>query len=125
MPHEHATVHTSDGVTLGGRYLPGPGGAGAGPAVAILHGFGGHHRKPRFALLAERVAGFGAVLTVDLRGHGRSGGRCTLGDREELDAVAAHPLRCERFRARQAPNCSHQAAKTRIRLRVAAGGLDR
>lgn len=87
-PHQHATVPTADGVTLAGSYLSGPAGPG-GPAVAILHGFGGHHRKPRFALLAERVAAFGAVLTVDLRGHGRSGGRCTLGDREELDALAA------------------------------------
>lgn len=91
VPYEHATVRTADGVDLAASYLhgPAPGLAEGGPAVVLLHGFGGHHRKPRFALLAERMARFGAVLTVDLRGHGRSGGQCTLGDREELDALAA------------------------------------
>ena len=87
VPHEHVRLAAADGVELAGSYLPGP--APGGPAVALLHGFGGHHRKPRLALLAERLTAFGGVLAVDLRGHGRSGGRCTLGDREELDALAA------------------------------------
>lgn len=87
VAHQHAALRTADGVDLAASYLHGP--AEGGPAVALLHGFGAHHRKPRTALLAERLAEFGAVLALDLRGHGRSGGRCTLGDREELDALAA------------------------------------
>jgi len=33
------------------------------------------------------------VWTIDLRGHGTSGGRCTLGDAEALDVAAATLIR--------------------------------
>jgi pimeloyl-ACP methyl ester carboxylesterase len=68
--------------------------------VVLVHGFLNSSRSPvvhAFArLLAERVH----VIAPDLRGHGRSGGRVTLGALEPLDvaaavdaATAAHPRR--------------------------------
>ena len=71
-------------------YLPGPSGrAGTGPAVLLAHGFGGNRRKPAYAYLAEQLREAAAVLTVDLRGHGQSGGDSTLGLAETLDVAAA------------------------------------
>jgi uncharacterized protein len=88
-PHEDVTLVTRDGVRLAASYLHGPQGPGSGgPAVLVAHGFAGHRRKPAYALLAEALARDVAVLTVDLRGHGGSAGRCSLGDREMLDVRA-------------------------------------
>lgn len=90
VPHEPVTLTTRDGVRLGGSYLPGPAAPRAEvPAVLLLHGFAGHHRKPKGTYLAEQLSARAAVLALDLRGHGCSGGRCSLGDRESLDALAA------------------------------------
>ncbi len=54
----------------------------------LAHGFAAHRRKPSYALLADRLSGFAHVLSLDLRGHGDSGGRCTFGDLEALDVSA-------------------------------------
>jgi dipeptidyl aminopeptidase/acylaminoacyl peptidase len=88
VPAEDVVIRTRDGVTLAGTYLPGPG-ADGGPAVVVFHGFGSHRRKPAYALLAERLSRAAAVLTIDLRGHGRSGGASTLGLAETLDVMAS------------------------------------
>ena len=42
--------------------------------------------------LAESLTRFGPVWTMDLRGHGTSGGWCTLGDAESLDVGAVTAL---------------------------------
>lgn len=39
--------------------------------------------------MAETFAQYGAVVTFSFRGHGASGGRSTVGDREVLDLAAA------------------------------------
>lgn len=39
--------------------------------------------------MAESFAQYGAVVTFSFRGHGASGGRSTVGDREVLDLAAA------------------------------------
>jgi len=82
------TFRTRDGIQLVGSYLPGAA-QPDGPAVLLLHGFGGHRTKPAYALLAERLSRVAAVLTVDLRGHGESGGWSTLGLAETLDVAAS------------------------------------
>jgi uncharacterized protein len=87
VPHETVSMTTRDGVGLVADYLAGPQGA-HGPAVLLLHGFGAHRRKPTYVSLAERLAADGAVLVPDLRGHGQSGGRSTMGDREVHDVRA-------------------------------------
>ncbi len=55
-----------------------------------MHGFGASGDEVRTVGLADALVGAGyGVLTYDARGHGRSGGECTLGDREQLDVAAA------------------------------------
>lgn len=86
-PHVHVRIVASDGTPLVGSLLPGP--IAASPAVVLVHGFAAHRRKPSYARLADRLAAHAHVLAIDLRGHGRSGGQTTFGDREALDVGAA------------------------------------
>lgn len=85
-PRPVVRLVAADGTRLVGSYLQGP--AAATPAVLLAHGFAAHRRKPAYARLAEGLATHVHVLAVDLRGHGQSGGRCALGDREALDVAA-------------------------------------
>lgn len=82
------TLHTRDGVRLAGTHLEPRAGAPAGLAVVLAHGFSGHHRKPAQWALAQSLRSYAGVVALDLRGHGRSGGLSTLGDREVLDVEA-------------------------------------
>lgn len=78
-------LQTDDGVRIDAHHDPGPACLG----VVLAHGFTGSWRRPgvrRAALELSRVAG---VVSFDFRGHGRSGGRSTVGDREVLDLAAA------------------------------------
>jgi pimeloyl-ACP methyl ester carboxylesterase len=54
----------------------------------FCHGFLGWHRKERIVRFVERLASRFRVYAFDLRGHGRSGGVSTFGDREYLDVDA-------------------------------------
>ena len=57
--------------------------------VVIAHGLTANKDDPRVVALAQALHGFGYdVVTYDSRGHGRSGGLCTLGKLEELDVAA-------------------------------------
>lgn len=86
QPHPLARLRAADGTRLTGTYLHGP--AASVPAALLVHGFAAHRRKPAYALLAEALSAHVHVLALDLRGHGQSAGRCTLGDREALDVAA-------------------------------------
>lgn len=79
---------TSDGVALHGIRIAAPG-AVSGPAIVVCHGFTHHtgHSTTRQVLAA--FARHSDVVAFDMRGHGRSGGRNTVGDREILDVDAA------------------------------------
>ncbi|MBH1936153.1 alpha/beta fold hydrolase [Streptomyces sp. AV19] len=76
---------TADGVRVEAAYEPGAGGA----AIVLAHGFGGALDRPALRRAAEVFARRAAVVTFSFRGHGRSGGRSTVGDREVLDLAAA------------------------------------
>lgn len=85
-----AVLSAEDGVPIDAAYLPGatPGGL----AIVVAHGFTGALERPAVRRAAEifaRVDGVGGVVTFSFRGHGRSGGRSTVGDREVLDLDAA------------------------------------
>ena len=57
--------------------------------VVISHGLTGNKDDPRVVALAERLYDSGyQVVTYDSRGHGSSGGTCTLGKLEGLDVAA-------------------------------------
>ncbi len=79
------TLVTEDGVPIDAIHLPGPGDL----AIVVAHGFTLSWQRPNVWRIANRLNRMGGVLTFDFRGHGRSGGLSTLGDREifDLDVV--------------------------------------
>ncbi|MEL3945760.1 alpha/beta hydrolase family protein [Streptomyces sp. LNU-CPARS28] len=83
-----STLLTSDGVRIEAAYDPGPGPVG-GPAIVLAHGFTGDLGRPHVRRAATVFAQRAAVITFSFRGHGGSGGRSTVGDREVLDLAAA------------------------------------
>ncbi|MGP4046320.1 alpha/beta hydrolase [Streptomyces sp. 2A115] len=88
-------LRTVDGVTIDSVYESGSVvyDIGAPPsghlAIVIAHGFTGDLERPHVRRVAEAFAQYGAVVTFSFRGHGASGGRSTVGDREVLDLAAA------------------------------------
>ncbi|MFD5203384.1 alpha/beta hydrolase [Streptomyces sp. NPDC058375] len=63
--------------------------AAAIPVIVVAHGFTGSADRPAVRRAARVFAQRAAVITFSFRGHGRSGGRSTVGDREVLDLAAA------------------------------------
>ncbi|WP_411083807.1 alpha/beta hydrolase [Streptomyces sp. cmx-18-6] len=91
---------TDDGVPVEAVYEPcTAGSAGPGsipprapadvPAIVVAHGFTGSADRPAVRRAARVFSQRAAVITFSFRGHGRSGGRSTVGDREVLDLAAA------------------------------------
>lgn len=86
---------TADGVSVDSVYDPGAVvyDASAPPSrglvFVVAHGFTGDVDRPHVRRIASALARYGAVVTFSFRGHGRSGGRSTVGDREVLDLDAA------------------------------------
>lgn len=95
-PHRETTPRTSvrrslrtvDGVTIDAAYDPGerPGGD---LAFILAHGFTGDLDRPHVRRAAGVLGRGAAVVTFSFRGHGASGGRSTVGDREVHDLAAA------------------------------------
>lgn len=88
-------LRASDGVTIDAVYDPGTvvRDASRTPAdhsvFVVAHGFTGAVDRPHVRRVAQAFARYGAVVTFSFRGHGASGGRSTVGDREVLDLAAA------------------------------------
>ncbi|MFD5075429.1 alpha/beta hydrolase [Streptomyces sp. NPDC058371] len=81
-------LRTVDGITIDAEYAPGT--RPSDDLVTVLaHGFTGDLDRPHVRRAAAVFAQYGAVVTFSFRGHGRSGGRSTVGDREVLDLAAA------------------------------------
>ncbi len=82
------TLVTQDGVPIDAIYLPGP----KDLAVVVAHGFTLSWQRPNVWRIANRFNQVAGVVTFDFRGHGRSGGLSTLGDREinDLDVAVAY-----------------------------------
>lgn len=80
------TLVTDDGVPIDAAHLPGA----SDLAIIVAHGFTLSWHKPDLIRVASALGRGGAgVVMFDFRGHGRSGGRSTLGDLEILDLDAA------------------------------------
>src|SRR5215813_309631 len=79
------TLVTNDGVPIDAAHLPGDGEL----AIVMAHGFTLSWSRPYVWRVARWLNQHGGVLTFDFRGHGRSGGLSTMGDREirDLDVV--------------------------------------
>ncbi|MFJ5085210.1 alpha/beta hydrolase [Streptomyces sp. NPDC088706] len=91
-----ATLLTDDGVPVEAVYEPCTAGFGAHgeapadiPVIVVAHGFTGSVDRPAVRRAARVFSQRAAVITFSFRGHGRSGGRSTVGDREVLDLAAA------------------------------------
>ncbi|MFF3330217.1 alpha/beta hydrolase [Streptomyces sp. NPDC002888] len=88
-------LRTVDGVTIHSVYDPGavvydarrP--SSLDLVFVIAHGFTGGVDRPHIRRVARAFARHGAVVTFSFRGHGASGGRSTVGDREVYDLAAA------------------------------------
>jgi fermentation-respiration switch protein FrsA (DUF1100 family) len=79
------TLITEDGVPIDAIHLPGQ----RDLAIVVAHGFTLNWQRPNVWRIANRFNRMAGVLSFDFRGHGRSGGLSTLGDREikDLDVV--------------------------------------
>ena len=90
MPRDvrRSTLHTADDVDLAADVWLAP--EAPTTAVVLVHGFAAHRRDPSVTAVASELRAAGhVVLAYDMRGHGESGGLCTLGDAERLDVAAA------------------------------------
>jgi len=76
---------TDDGVRIEAHHDPGPRALG----IVVAHGFTGSWRRPAIRRAATALSRVGGVVSFDFRGHGRSGGVSTVGDREVKDLAAA------------------------------------
>ena len=79
------TLVTEDGVPIDAVHLPGP----KDLAIIIAHGFTLSWQRPPVWRIANRFNQKAGVIAFDFRGHGRSGGLSTLGDREIKDLDVA------------------------------------
>ncbi|WP_310431421.1 alpha/beta fold hydrolase [Streptomyces sp. 3330] len=85
---------TADGITVDSVYEPGAvvydasAPSARHPVFVVAHGFTGDVDRPHVRRVASVLARYGAVVTFSFRGHGRSGGHSTVGDREVLDLAA-------------------------------------
>jgi pimeloyl-ACP methyl ester carboxylesterase len=92
---ERVWLRGDDGTRLFAARLDGPDDAPF--AVVLLHGMLNSSRSPKVHAFARRLADDVHVLAPDLRGHGASGGRSTLGLVEPSDIAAAVALASERW----------------------------
>jgi pimeloyl-ACP methyl ester carboxylesterase len=83
-----ATIVTEDGVPIDAVHLPASSG-GSDLGIVVAHGFTLNWQRPAVWRTATRLSRFGGVVTFDFRGHGRSGGASTVGDREIKDLEVA------------------------------------
>ncbi len=79
------TLVTEDGVPIDAAHLPGEGDIG----IVLAHGFTLSWQRGSVWTAATALNAFGGVVTFDFRGHGRSGGVSTVGDKEIKDVDVA------------------------------------
>ncbi|WP_344967773.1 alpha/beta hydrolase [Streptosporangium fragile] len=86
-PSFPVTLRTDDNVRIDAAHTPSRGAEDLG--IVLAHGFTGSLRERPTRRITHVLSGFGGVVSFDFRGHGRSGGESTVGDREILDLDAA------------------------------------
>jgi pimeloyl-ACP methyl ester carboxylesterase len=82
------TLVTDDGVPIDTVHLA----QDSDLAIVIAHGFTLSWQRPAVWRIATRLNRMAGVLSFDFRGHGRSGGLSTMGDKEikDLDVVVRY-----------------------------------
>src|SRR4051812_21748653 len=81
------SLRAADGVRLAAVQLDGP--PDASVNIVLAHGFSNWSRSPRIHAFATHLSNRAHVVVPDLRGHGRSEGVTTFGEKEPLDVEAA------------------------------------
>ena len=79
------TLVTDDGVAIDAVHLPGD----SDLAIVLAHGFTLNWQHGHVWRVANALNAVAGVIMFDFRGHGRSGGLSTLGDREIRDVEVA------------------------------------
>ncbi|HEY2575125.1 MAG TPA: alpha/beta fold hydrolase [Streptosporangiaceae bacterium] len=79
------TLVSEDGVPIDSVHLAGDDGL----AIIVAHGFTLSWQRPAVWRISTRLNKTYGVISFDFRGHGRSGGLSTLGDREIYDLDVA------------------------------------
>jgi pimeloyl-ACP methyl ester carboxylesterase len=114
------TLVTEDGVPIDAIHLPGD----RELAIVLAHGFTLSWQRPAVWRIASRLNRFGGVVTFDFRGHGRSGGLSTMGDREIKDLDVAVAYARELGYQRVATVGFSMGASIVVRHAGLAGGVD-
>ncbi|MFG1855772.1 alpha/beta hydrolase [Actinomadura geliboluensis] len=117
---EPLTLYTADGVRIDAGHL-----RGADEVCFVLaHGFTCSWRQPALRRIAGALGRHGGVLAFDFRGHGRSGGHSTVGDREVLDVAAAVAAARRRGYRRVAVTGFSMGGAVVVRHAALHGGVD-
>jgi pimeloyl-ACP methyl ester carboxylesterase len=119
VPKAHTLV-TDDGVPIDAAHLPGD----RELAIVMAHGFTLSWSRPYVWRVATWLNGHGGVVTFDFRGHGRSGGLSTMGDREIRDLDVAVAYARELGYRRVAAVGFSMGASVVVRYAGLVGGLD-
>jgi len=114
------TIVTDDGVPIDAVHLPGPSELG----IIVAHGFTLNWQRPAVWRVMRRLNRFGGVVSFDFRGHGRSGGASTMGDREIKDVQVAVAYARELGYTRIATVGFSMGASTVLRHAGLLGGVD-
>lgn len=114
------TLITDDGVPIDVAHLPGD----EDLAIIVAHGFTLSWQRPSVWRVISRMRRFGGVLSFDFRGHGRSGGASTLGDREIRDLAVVVAYARELGYARVALVGFSMGASVVLRFAGLIGGAD-
>lgn len=120
---EPLSLHARDGVRLDAVLLTTGGGDAPRTGIVVAHGFTGSWRRPEVRRVAALLSRYGRVLAFDFRGHGRSAGLSTVGDREIWDVEAAVALLRERGCERIATVGFSMGASIVVRHAGLVGGL--
>lgn len=83
------TLRTLDGVDISAVHRPFAGADPLAVGLVVVHGFTNSWRSAKVQRVLGRLAAFGGLVAIDMRGHGESGGQSTVGDEEVRDVSAA------------------------------------
>jgi pimeloyl-ACP methyl ester carboxylesterase len=119
VPHARTLV-TDDGVPIDTVHLAGDDGL----AIIVAHGFTLSWQRPAVWRISTRLNKLAGVVSFDFRGHGRSGGLSTLGEREISDLDIAVRYARELGYRRVAAVGFSMGASIVVRYAGLVGGLD-
>ncbi|HEV2375077.1 MAG TPA: alpha/beta fold hydrolase [Streptosporangiaceae bacterium] len=114
------TLVTEDGVPIDAIHLP----RESPLAVVLAHGFTLSWQRASVWRIATRLSRAAGVVTFDFRGHGRSGGLSTMGDKEIKDLDVAVAYARELGYERVAAVGFSMGASVVVRYAGLVGGLD-